>query len=77
MDNNSFFPLIVLVEHRPLYLFFSAAPQRTAYSEVPFQMAAHLRIGSPPQAGKIARFKPKTAGLQSGVATNETQMLPK
>jgi hypothetical protein len=30
-----------------LYLFSSATPQRTAYSEVPFQMAAHPRIGSP------------------------------
>jgi hypothetical protein len=30
-----------------LFIFSSAAPQRTAYREVPSQMAAHLRIGSP------------------------------
>jgi hypothetical protein len=29
-----------------LYLFSSAAPQRTAYMEVPSQMAAHPRIYS-------------------------------
>jgi hypothetical protein len=31
--------------------FSSAAPQRTAYSKVPSQMAAHLRTGSPQKAG--------------------------
>ncbi len=30
-----------------LYKYSSAAPQRTAYSKVPSQMAAHLRTGSP------------------------------
>jgi hypothetical protein len=30
-----------------LFLFSSAALQRTAYSGVPSKMAAHLRIGSP------------------------------
>jgi hypothetical protein len=35
------------------------------------QKAAHLRLGSPLWAGEIARFKPGTAGLQSGVITNE------
>ncbi len=57
-------------------LFFSAAPQRTAYSGVPSQMAAQPRISSPLQAGEIAGFKPGTAGLQFGVATNEPPLLP-
>ncbi len=35
------------------------------------QKAAHLRTGSPLWAGEIARFKSGTAGLQSGVITNE------
>jgi hypothetical protein len=30
-----------------LFLFSSAAPQRTAYSEVPSQMVYHLRTGNP------------------------------
>ncbi len=59
-----------------LYIFSSAAPQRTAYSEVLSQMAAHLRTGSPLQAGEIAGFEPRTAVLQSGVATNEPPLLP-
>ncbi len=44
-----FFSLIFfLVEHKSLlYIFSSAAPQRTAFSKVPSQMAAHLRTGSP------------------------------
>jgi hypothetical protein len=42
------------------YLFSSATPQRTAYSEVPVasQMAFYLRIGSPLQAGEIAGYEP-------------------
>ncbi len=54
----------------------SAAPQRTAYSEVPSQMAAHLRTGSPLQAGEIAGFEPRTAVLQSGITSNELPLLP-
>jgi hypothetical protein len=44
-----FFSLIVFGgTELPIILHFSsAAPQRTAYSEVPSQMAAHLRTGSP------------------------------
>jgi hypothetical protein len=72
------FPLIVF--DRPeapfLYLFSSAAPQRTAYSGVPSQMAAHPRIGSPFLAGEIGGYKPRTAGLQSGVVTNKPSWLP-
>jgi hypothetical protein len=37
-----------LVEQKSLlFKFFSAAAQRTAYREVPSQMAAYLRTGSP------------------------------
>jgi hypothetical protein len=39
--------------------------------EVPFQIAAHLRTGSPLLAGEIAGFELRTAVSQSGVATNE------
>ncbi len=39
----------------------SAVPQRAAYSEVPSQMAAHLRVGG------LRRFEPGTASLRSGV----------
>jgi hypothetical protein len=53
-----------------MYLFSSLTPQRTAYSGVPSQTAAHPRIGSPQLAGELAGFEPGTAGLQSGVATN-------
>jgi hypothetical protein len=44
-----FYSLIVFGGSRAplLYLFSSAAPQRTAYSGVSSQMAAHPRIGSP------------------------------
>jgi hypothetical protein len=42
------FSELFLLEQKPvLFIFSSAAPQRTAYREVPFQMAALLRIGSP------------------------------
>jgi hypothetical protein len=41
-------------------LFSSAIPQKTAYSEVPSQIAANVRTGSPLYAG----FEPGTAGLQ-------------
>jgi hypothetical protein len=58
-----------------LYLFSSAAPQWTAYSGVPSHMAAHARTGSPLKAGEIAGFEHRTAGLQSGVATNEPPLL--
>ncbi len=59
-----------------VFTFSSAAAQRTAYSEVPFQMAANLRTGNPPQAGEIAGFEPRTAVSQSGVTTNEPPLLP-
>jgi hypothetical protein len=43
-----FFSIIVLVELKSLlFIFSSAAPQRTAYREVPSQKAAHLMTGSP------------------------------
>jgi hypothetical protein len=61
-----FFELLSL-----MFIFSSAAPQRTAYSEVLYQMAAHLKTGSPLKAGEIAGFEPRTAVSQSGVATNE------
>ncbi len=60
-----------------LFIFSSAAPQRTAYSKVPSQMAAHLRTGSPLYAGEIAGFEPRAAFWQSGVATSEPPLLPK
>jgi hypothetical protein len=40
-----------------LFIFSSAAPQSYAYSEVPSQMAAHLRTGSPLQAGEFVGFQ--------------------
>jgi hypothetical protein len=66
------------MDQRPLflYLFSSATPQRTANSGVPFQMAAHPWIGSLLQAREIAGFEPRTAGLQSSVATNDPPLLP-
>ncbi len=57
-------------------LLFTAASQRTAYSEVPSQMAAYLRTGSQLKAGEIAGFEPRNAVLQSGVASNEPPLLP-
>ncbi len=73
---NFFFLHCFWWNRSPYYFTFSsAAPQRTAYSEVPSQMAAHLRTGSPLQAGEIAGFEPRTAVLQSGVATNEPPLL--
>jgi hypothetical protein len=39
-----FFSLIVF---GVFYKYSSAAPQRTAFSKVPSQMAAHLRTGNP------------------------------
>ncbi len=51
-------------------------PQRTAYRELPSQMATHLRTGSPLLAGESAGFEARTVGLQSGVATNEPPLLP-
>ncbi len=59
-----------------MYLFSSAAPQRTAYSEVLSKMAAPIRIGSPLYAGQIAGFEPGITGLQSCAATNEPLLLP-
>jgi hypothetical protein len=58
-----------------LFIFSSAAPERTAYSKVPSQMTAHLRTGSLLKAGEIAGFDPRTAVSQSGVATNEPPQL--
>jgi hypothetical protein len=44
----SFFLIFFGGTEVPIILHFSsAAPQRTAYREVPSQMAAHLRTGSP------------------------------
>jgi hypothetical protein len=44
-----FFSLIVFggTEVSIFFLISSAAPQRTAYREVPSQMASHLRTGNP------------------------------
>ncbi len=48
MDKTSFFlTCFWLIRSSFLYLFPSAAPQRTANSEVPSQMAAYPRTGSP------------------------------
>jgi hypothetical protein len=72
-----FFSLMFLMEQKFLsFIFSSATPQRTAYSEVSSQKAAHLRTGSPLQAGEIAGFEPRTAVLQSRVATNEPPLPP-
>jgi hypothetical protein len=72
-----FFPLLFSVEQKSLlFIFSSAAPQRTTYREVPSQMKAHLRTGSPLRAGEIAGFEPETAVSQSSVATNEPPLLP-
>jgi hypothetical protein len=61
-----------MVEQKSLlFIFCSAAPQRTTYSKVPSQMAAHLRTGSLLKAGEIAGFEQRTAVSQSGVATSE------
>jgi hypothetical protein len=65
------------MEQKSLLLIFdSAPPQRTAYSEVPSQMAAQLRTSSPLYAGEIAAFKPRTAVSPSGVTSNEPPLLP-
>jgi hypothetical protein len=40
----------------------AAAPQKTTYSEIPSQIAAQLRIGSPYQAGEIAGYEPWITG---------------
>ncbi len=42
------------MDQKPFFLSSFAASQRTAYSEIPSQMAAHLRTGSPLKAGQIA-----------------------
>jgi hypothetical protein len=57
------------------YFISSATPQRTAYSEILSQMAAHLTAGSPLQAGEISEFEPGTTCLQSSLATIEPQLL--
>ncbi len=74
-----FYSLIVFggTEVSNVFIFSSAAPQRTAYREVISQMAAKLRTGSPLKTGEIAGFEPRTAVLQSGVPTNEPPLLPK
>jgi hypothetical protein len=46
-----------------LYFISSATPQRTAYSEILSQMAAHLTAGSLLQAGEISEFEPVTTCL--------------
>ncbi len=52
-------------------------PSETPYSEIPSQMTAHLRIGSPLWGWEIAGSEPGTAGLQSCVALNELALLPR
>jgi hypothetical protein len=75
---TNFFSLIVFGGKKSiLFIFSSAAPQRTAYREVPSQMADHLRTGSPLEAGEIVGFEPRTAVSQSVVSTNEPPLLPK
>ncbi len=65
------------MEQKSLFIFSFATPQRTAYREVPSQMAVHLRTGSPLLAGEIAPFEPRTAVSHSGVTTNEPPLFPK
>ncbi len=50
-----------------MYFCSSATTMRTACREVPSQIAAHLKTGSPLKAEEIAGFEPETADLQSGV----------
>ncbi len=51
---KQFFTSLFLVEQKSLlFIFSSATPQRTAYREVPSQMAAHLRTGSPLWLGRL------------------------
>jgi hypothetical protein len=77
LSNYIFFPYLFLVDQGGPFLYLSsAASQRTAYSGVPSQMAAHPRIGSPLKAGEIAGLESGTVGLQSGVVTNEPPLLP-
>jgi hypothetical protein len=60
--NICFFSLIVLVEQNSLlYIFSSDASQRTANSEVPSQMAAHLRTAVYCRLGRLLYSNP---GLQ-------------
>jgi hypothetical protein len=56
------FPLIVFggTEVPIVFIFSFAAPQKTAYREVPSQ------TGNPLLAGQIAGFEPRTAVSQSG-----------
>jgi hypothetical protein len=64
----------------PSSFLSQAAPQRTACSEAPSQMAAHLRTGSPLEIGETlagfdpgtASFQPVNAGLKSGTARLRT-----
>jgi hypothetical protein len=76
MISKFFSPLIVFSGPEVLlFIYSSAAPQRTAYSEVT------IPEGSPSKdwqsTVEIAGWKPRTAGLQSGVATNEPPLFPK
>ncbi len=49
---TGFFPSIVSVDQKPFFVFILlSAPQRTTYKEVPSQVAVHLKMGSPLQAG--------------------------
>ncbi len=78
--SQSFFPLIAFGGTEVnFFIYSSAAPQRTAYSAVTVlsQKAAHLRIENPLFDEEVAGFEPGTAGLQSGVATNEPPLLSK
>ncbi len=77
-DRNTFFSLIVFAGTQgPIVniLLCRRSEDSRAYKEVPSQMAAHLRTGSPLQAGEMAGFEPTTAVLQYGVATNEPPLL--
>jgi hypothetical protein len=60
-----FISLIVFVGPEALFFIFIllyAPPQRTAHSDVPSQMATHLRTGS---ILKMAVFEPGIAGLHT------------
>jgi hypothetical protein len=73
------FPYLFSLNRGPFCIYSPLPPHRgqPTYSEVPSQMAAYVRTGSPLQAGETAGIKPRTAGLQSDVASNEQLPLPR
>jgi hypothetical protein len=77
MVSTIFFSLIVFggTEVPIVFIFSFAATHKTAYREVPSQMAARLRTGNPLLARQIAGFEPRSAVSQSGIATNEPPLL--